>query len=215
METADGIAVRLHANIALPEEATEAMDEGASGIGLFRSEFIFLSSAARPDEEEQFEAYREAVERSDGAPVVIRTLDSGADKAIGEQLAVAEKNPLLGWRAVRYCLDRRDFFRAQLRALLRASAFGDLRVLFPMISCVEELDAALEVLDEAKAELSSEGVAFRDRLEVGVMIEIPAAAVCADLLAKKADFLSIGTNDLVQYRMAVERENPRGAHLFD
>ncbi len=215
LETADGVTVRLHANIALPGETAEAMDEGAAGIGLFRSEFVFLSSADLPDEEAQFEAYRSALDLAEGCPVVIRTLDAGADKAIGEQLDVFEKNPLLGWRAIRYCLDRRDLFRTQLRALLRASAFGDLRVLFPMISCVEELDAALEVFEEAKAELSAEGIAFRDKLKVGVMVEIPAAAVCADLLAKKADFLSIGTNDLVQYTMAVDRENSRVAHLFD
>jgi phosphotransferase system enzyme I (PtsI) len=214
-ETRDGAVMTLRANIAFSGETREALESGAEGVGLFRSEFLFLGSDTLPDEETQYAAYRDAVVGMAGRPVVIRTLDSGGDKMIGEQSSLGEKNPLLGWRAVRYCLDRRDVFRTQLRALLRAGTAGDLRIMFPMISCVEELDAVYEALEEAKAELERGGVPFARDCKCGVMIEIPAAAVCADLLAAKADFMSIGTNDLTQYTMAVDRENAKVAHLFD
>lgn len=214
-ETRDGTPVTLRANIALSEEALSAKEEGAAGIGLFRSEFLYLAQRDVPDEETQYRAYTAAVEAMNGAPVIIRTLDSGADKMLSEQKDQGERNPLLGWRAVRYCLDRRELFKEQLRALLRAGSHGDLRIMFPMISSVEELDAVLDVLEEAKMECKRAGVVYNSRIKTGIMIEIPAAAVCADLLAQKCDFMSIGTNDLVQYTLAVDRENARVAHLFD
>lgn len=214
-ETNDGTPVTLRANIALSEEAISAKEEGAAGIGLYRSEFLYLAQRDIPDEETQYRAYRAAVETMAGDPVIIRTLDSGADKMLSEQKDQGEPNPLLGWRAVRYCLDRRELFKEQLRALLRAGSHGDLRIMFPMISSVEELDAVLDVLEEAKMECERSGVVYNSRVKTGIMIEIPAAAVCADLLAQKCDFMSIGTNDLVQYTLAVDRENTRVAHLFD
>ena len=214
-ETKDGAVMTLRANIAIAEESAAALEEGAEGVGLFRSEFLFLGSDILPDEETQFDSYRAAVEGMQGAPVIIRTLDAGGDKMLGEQRDLEEKNPLLGWRAVRYCLDRRDLFRTQLRAMLRASMYGDLRIMFPMISNIEEIDAVLDVMEEAKAGCLRDELPFNPKIKTGIMIEIPAAAVCADLLAKKSDFMSIGTNDLIQYTMAVDRENSKVAHLFD
>lgn len=213
--TRDGARMVLRANIALAAEAEDAIAEGAEGVGLFRSEFLFMGSLNLPDEETQLASYLEAARLLKDTPLVIRTLDAGGDKMIGEQLSLTEKNPLLGWRAIRFCLDRRELFSAQLRAILRASAEGDVRIMFPMISNVEELDAALDVLEEAKNECERRGQAYNRRIKTGIMIETPAAAVCADLLAKKADFMSIGTNDLIQYTMACDRENTLVAHLYD
>jgi len=212
--TLDGTAVELHANIELPQDIPEVKASGATGIGLFRSEFLFLNRDDLPDEEEQFAAYRKVAQDMKGLPVTIRTLDLGADK----QLRFADRsgdNPALGLRAIRLCLAEPQMFHTQLRAILRASHYGKIHLLIPMLSSLSELRQTLHLIGHAKQELAAEGVPFDTRILVGGMIEIPAAALSAQTFAKNLDFLSIGTNDLIQYTLAIDRTDDTVAHLYD
>jgi phosphotransferase system enzyme I (PtsI) len=212
--TVDGTAIDLFANIELPSDVDEVRESGAQGVGLFRSEFLFLNRTQLPDEDEQFEAYRTVAEKMRGKPVTIRTLDLGADKNLAGEHPVAQ-NPALGLRAIRYCLAEPQMFMTQLRAILRASKYGRICLLLPMLSTVSELDQALAMIEEAKQQLRDEKIPFWEKIRVGGMVEIPAAALALQMFAPKLDFLSIGSNDLIQYTLAVDRADDAVAHLYN
>lgn len=213
-QTKDGVKVELVCNIGKPADANKAVECDGEGIGLFRTEFLFMDRDSMPTEEEQFEAYKEVAEKMKGKPVIIRTLDIGGDKDVPYLGLEHEDNPFLGFRAIRYCLQRKDIYEIQLKALLRASAFGKIKIMVPLVTGVDELRQVKAMIKDIMAELDKEGVAYKKNIEVGVMMETPAACMVADVLAKEAAFFSIGTNDLTGYTMAVDRGNAKVAYLY-
>ena len=213
--TKDGVTIELVANIGKPEDVDKVLQYDAEGIGLFRTEFLFMDRNSMPTEDEQFEAYQKVAIAMNGKPVIIRTLDIGGDKEIPYMGLKKDENPFLGYRAIRFCLDRReDVYRPQLRALLRASAFGNIKFMVPMVTCLEEFREAKAMIEEIKAELDSRGIAYKKDIQVGIMVETAAASLMADAFAKEVDFFSIGTNDLTQYTMSVDRGNDKVSYLY-